>query len=133
MTVPLSELTLRLLDGPNFAVLATTNTDNSPQTSMMWIGRDGEDLVFSARASRLKNRNIKHQPSVSVILMNAKDPYEYVEIRGTATVEDAGGWELHDALSVKYDGKPADPEPPDWVRVVIRVQPQRLRDYPDNA
>lgn len=133
MTVPLSETARRLLDGPNFAVLATTNTDNSPQTSMMWIGRDGDDLVFSARASRLKNRNIRHQPAVSVILMNAADPYEYVEIRGTASIEESGGWDLHTALSVKYDGKPADPEPPDWVRVVIRVKPQRLRDYPPEA
>ena len=47
MTIALSETTLRLLDGRNYAVLATVNPDGSPQTSAVWVGRDGEDLLFS--------------------------------------------------------------------------------------
>ena len=47
MGIPLSEETLRLLDGKNYAVLATINPDGSPQTSVMWVGRDGGDLLFS--------------------------------------------------------------------------------------
>jgi hypothetical protein len=27
-----------LLDGRNYAVLATVNADGSPQTSVMWVG-----------------------------------------------------------------------------------------------
>ena len=41
MGIPLSDATLRLLDGKNYAVLATVNPDGSPQTSAMWVGRDG--------------------------------------------------------------------------------------------
>ncbi|HUY51320.1 MAG TPA: pyridoxamine 5'-phosphate oxidase family protein [Streptosporangiaceae bacterium] len=47
MAISLSAATLRLLDGRNYAVLATVNPDGSPHTSAMWVGRDGDDLLFS--------------------------------------------------------------------------------------
>jgi Pyridoxamine 5'-phosphate oxidase len=47
MGIALSEAALRLLDGRNYAVLATVNPDGSPQTSVMWVGRDGRDLLCS--------------------------------------------------------------------------------------
>ena len=47
MAISFNEETLRLLDGPNYAVLATINRDGSPHSSAMWVGRDGDDLVFS--------------------------------------------------------------------------------------
>jgi hypothetical protein len=56
MSVALSEATVALLDGRNYAVLATVNPDGSPQTSVVWVGRDGTDLLFSTVAGR--------QPSV---------------------------------------------------------------------
>jgi hypothetical protein len=30
-----------MVNGRNYAVLATVNPDGSPQTSVVWIGRDG--------------------------------------------------------------------------------------------
>ncbi len=36
MGISLSDETIRLLDGRNYAVLATVNHDGSPQTSAMW-------------------------------------------------------------------------------------------------
>ena len=39
MSIPLSEATFRLVDGKNFAVLATVNPGGSPQTSVAWAGR----------------------------------------------------------------------------------------------
>ena len=58
MAISLSDATLRLLDGRNYAVLATVNPDGSPQTSAMWIGRDGSDVLFSTVAGRRKHRNL---------------------------------------------------------------------------
>jgi Pyridoxamine 5'-phosphate oxidase len=44
MPIALIQPTLSLLDGRNYAVLATVNPDGSPQTSVVWVGRDGADL-----------------------------------------------------------------------------------------
>ena len=50
MGIPLNDATLRLLDGKNYAVVATVNPDGSPQTSVIWVGRDGGDVLFSTVA-----------------------------------------------------------------------------------
>jgi hypothetical protein len=34
-----------LIDGPNFATVATLNPDGSPQTSIVWVGLDEDTLV----------------------------------------------------------------------------------------
>src|ERR1700722_12768341 len=52
MGIRLAESATRLIDGRNYAVLATVNADGSPQTSVMWIGRDGDDVLFSTVEGR---------------------------------------------------------------------------------
>lgn len=119
----------RLAEGPNFATLATINPDGSPQTSVMWVGLDGDDLVFSTVVGRRTVRNIEREPRVSVTIVDHADPYNYVEIRGLASIEPAGGVELDEQLSRVYDGKAAEPDAPGVVRVVARVRPTRITGY----
>src|ERR1700716_452750 len=125
MGIPLSDAVRKLVDGKNYATLATINTDGSPQTSAMWVGLDGDDLLFSTLAGRLKERNMRRDPRVSVTIMDREDPENYTEIRGTATITEEGGRELDDRLSWKYDGKEAGEDVPGAVRVVVRVVPER--------
>ena len=53
MELGFSEATLSLLDGKNYAVLATVNPDGSPQTSVVWVGRDGKYLLMSTVEGRV--------------------------------------------------------------------------------
>jgi PPOX class probable F420-dependent enzyme len=122
----------RLAEGPNFATLATINPDGSPQTSQMWVGLDGDDLVFSTVDGRRKVRNMRRDPRVSVIIVDHADPYNYVEIRGLATMEPDGGVELDEQLSWVYDDKAADPDDPGVVRIVARVTPTKVTGYAVN-
>src|SRR5260370_650770 len=55
MSIQISESALRLVDGANYAVLATVNPDGSPQTSVVWVGRDGGDLLFSTVEGRVNH------------------------------------------------------------------------------
>ena len=43
-----------LLDGRPFAVLATLNPDGTPQTSVIWVARDGDVLSFPPTTSAAK-------------------------------------------------------------------------------
>jgi len=119
--ISLSGATIRLLDGRNYAVLATLNADGSPQTSAMWVGRDGNDLLMSTVQGRVKYRNMLRDPRVSVTVHDAADPENYVELRGRAMITPDPGGRLDNRLSWKYDGKDKDPDPPGAVRVVVRV------------
>jgi hypothetical protein len=46
------DTTRQLVDGRNFAVVATLNPDGSPQTSVVWVGLDDDAVVFSSTANR---------------------------------------------------------------------------------
>ena len=91
MTVTLPDTARRLLNPPVFAVLTTVNADGGPQSSVVWLRTEGDDLVFSTIRGRLKCRNMEREPRVSVCAYDPADPYTYVEVRGTVTMTEDGG------------------------------------------
>jgi PPOX class probable F420-dependent enzyme len=129
VAISFSDATLKLLDGKNYAVLATLNADGSPQTSAMWIGRDGEDLLFSTIEGRVKHRNMLRDPRISVTVLDAADPENYVELRGRVTMTPDIGRKIDTQLSRKYDGKDPDPDRPGAVRVVVRMTVDKATGY----
>jgi PPOX class probable F420-dependent enzyme len=126
MAITLDDTVRKLIDDPNFGIVATLNPDGSPQTSVLWIKRDGDDLLFCTVRGRRKERNMARDPRVSVTVLNDADGYEYIEIRGTASITEEGGRELINELSHKYDGKDFQTEPPSVVRVVVRVTAEHV-------
>jgi hypothetical protein len=64
--VGFDEETRELLDGRNFATVATVNPDGGPQTSLVWVARDGNTVLFSTTASRRKTRNLVRNPRVGL-------------------------------------------------------------------
>ena len=57
----------------NFATVATIDPDGGPQTSVVWIGLDDGDLVFSATEDRRKVRNLRRDPRLSVSITDAEN------------------------------------------------------------
>ena len=104
---------------------STVNPDGTPQASVVWAKRDGDDVLMSTTSTWQKARNLRKDPHASVTFCDPEDPFVYAEIRGEATVSEQGGRELIDELSVKYTGDRYPAEPEGTVRVVIRVTPER--------
>jgi PPOX class probable F420-dependent enzyme len=129
MSISLSDATLALLDGRNYAVLATVNPDGSPQTSVMWVGRDGNDLLFSTVEGRVKHRNMRRDPRVSVAVIDSSDPENYVELRGRVSMTPDVGRALDTRLSWKYDGQDPGQDRPGAVRVVVRMVVEKAAGY----
>jgi len=130
MSVSLSDAARKILDDPNLAVLGTINPDGSPQTSVVWVGTDGDDLVISSAAGRRKERNLHREPRVSLCVYDRADPERYVEVRGLAAVTEDTGRQLAVLLAEKYEG-PGSGEaflqlPPEVIRVVIRITVQKV-------
>ena len=121
MPFALSPATIDLLEGRNYAVLATINADGSPHTSTMWVGRDGGDVVMSTVEGRRKHRNMIRDPRVSLTVIDRADGENYVELRGRVTITPDVGLIVDNRLSWKYDGKDKDPDRVGMVRVVVRL------------
>ena len=129
MSILLSDATVALLDGKNYAILATINTDGSPQTSVLWVGRDGNDLLFSTVAGRVKHRNMERDPRVSVTVLDSADPENYVELRGRVSMTPDVGRRVDTQLSWKYDGRDPGEDRPGAVRVVVRMAVNKATGY----
>lgn len=132
MAVRLSTSARMLINGANPGILSTLNPDGSPQTSVVWVGQDGDDLVISSAAGRRKVRNLERDPRASLTIVDYEDMEQYIEVRGTATVAEDPGRALAVALGEKYNGPGGGQEfldrPPEEVRVVIRLTPLKIVD-----
>lgn len=129
MSIQFSAATLRLLDGRNYAVLATVNPDGSPQTSVVWVGRDGADLLFSTVEGRVKHRNMLRDPRVSVTVIDSLDPENYAELRGRVSITPDVGRLVDTRLSWKYDGRDPGADRPGAVRVIVRMTVDKVTGY----
>jgi PPOX class probable F420-dependent enzyme len=111
-----------LFDGRNFAVLSTLEPDGTPHSTVVWVGRDGDEIVIALPESRRKTANLRRDPRATVVIFDAASPYESAQVQGTASLEDDPGGTVVDRLSHKYTGGPypgfAGPNP-QWVTARI--------------
>ncbi len=127
-TLSESALASQFIDGVSFATLATVMKSGAPHTSVLWITRDGDDVLFSTVVGRQKHLNMQREPRVSLLVIDGQNPYRYLEVRGTVAMTEEGGRELIDRLADKYTGRAvytAD-EGTDNVRVVCRLSPTKI-------
>ncbi|HKN98456.1 MAG TPA: PPOX class F420-dependent oxidoreductase [Pseudonocardiaceae bacterium] len=129
MTEHFNEKIRQLLDGRNVATVATIGADGGPHTSVVWIGRDGDTVLFSSTAERQKVRNLRRDPRVSLTVFAADNPYQSVDIRGTAELVEDPEKALPETLSQKYLGQSYPPEPPETRRFTVRVTPRRITSF----
>lgn len=106
-----------------FLFLATVNKKGEPQVTPVWFDTDGEYILINTNEGRLKDRNMKSQPNVAMVIQDPNDPYRYLGIRGKVVSLTREGADEHiNMLSMRYYGKP-------WAyregqkRIIFKIQP----------
>jgi len=132
MAIPLSDEIRSLLDGPNFAHLATLMPDGSPQSVPVWVGREGDRVLICTGESSLKARNTLRDPRVSLSIVDFHDPYREAQLRGRVIERRPDGdFNYMDPISRKYTGKPFPFRSPEGrVTLVIEVEKARYSKLP---
>ncbi|HSB84880.1 MAG TPA: PPOX class F420-dependent oxidoreductase [Ilumatobacteraceae bacterium] len=101
--------------------LVTLNPDGSPQVTMIWVGRDGDELLVAHLGAGQKVRNVERDPRVALsIEMPGKSPIgldHYAVIHGTARITAGGAPQLLQELAPRFLGQgvkfpPMDDPPP---------------------
>lgn len=130
MTTELPQQAKDLLDASSFVVLATVNEDGSPQTSVLWASREDDTVLLSTVRGRKKERNMTRDPRASLLILDAANPYNYVEVRGSAVLSEEGGDTLINDLSLAYNGAVyTGDDGTGNVRVVVRLAPEHVVGY----
>jgi len=130
--VLISDEARALVESSALAHLVTLEPDGRPQMSCIWVGMDGDDIVFASLGPRRKLDNIARDPRVALSIegteFNAMGLKQYLVVHGNARIEEGGGPELLQRLAHTYLGAdvkfpPMDDPPPG---VVVRIAPERL-------
>lgn len=127
MPVPIPDDVKAILDEPVFVHVATVNPDGSPQVSVVWIDRAGDLIRFSTAEGRVKPRNLRHDPRVSLSFSPLDDPYRNVTISGRVAAIENNGYGLIDHLARKYRGVARyEWARPGEVRTDVTIVPERI-------
>ncbi len=128
MAESIPEKYLDLFKKPAFAHLATLMRDGSPQVTPVWVDYDEKYVRVNSALGRVKDKNMRRDPRVSLSIQDPENPYRYLEIRGKVVEITQNGADDHiNKLSQKYLGKPVYPyRKPGEVRVVYKIEPQKI-------
>jgi PPOX class probable F420-dependent enzyme len=129
MDITLNEAARDVLDGPHIAAIATSNPDGRPQSSVIFVKRDGNQVVFSTIKGRLKTRNMARNPRVSLLVADTRQP-RYLEIRGTVDITDDPEKRLLYEMYDRYMGGATPPPEPDAERLIVRITPEKVYQFP---
>ncbi len=125
--VQLSKAQIDFLRQPQFAHVGTVGSGGQPQVTAVWIDTDGERVIFNTSQGRLKARNLSRDPRVSISITDAQDPYRRLVIQGrVAEMVEGGAVDHINFLNQKYHGNPVYPLPPGQVRLIVKVDPERV-------
>jgi PPOX class probable F420-dependent enzyme len=127
----LSEKQAELLRGRNWGTVTTLRADGSPHSTPIWIDTDGENVLFNTAVGRAKERHLRRDPRISVVVLPADDQQSgYVSVTGTAELSEDGAVDHIDKLAKKYIG--ADKYPylqPGERRIIVKVTPEKIDGF----
>ncbi len=129
MKIELSKPVRDLLDGPNFAAVASLMEDGSPKVDTVWVGREGDLLLVASTDRTIKGKNLLRDARVALSVTEFENPYHQVQIRGRV-IEVRPDAELAgcDALAGVYLGGPF-PQRSHKGRVLFVIEPLVVRHY----
>ena len=126
----LDDEAVEIIEGKNLAYLATSMVDGSPHISPVWIDHDRDTLLVNTVPGRVKQKNVSRDPRVAISIVQEKNPYRHLFIRGRVIEQTQQGALTHiDRLSRKYLGK--DYPWNDKNRIILKIKTEYVRILSD--
>jgi PPOX class probable F420-dependent enzyme len=125
----ITEPIAKLIEGKNFAFIATLMKDGAPQATPTWIDIDNrKTLLINTAEGRQKQKNITRDPRVAISIIEHNNPYHMVMIRGRVVEQTNTGADEHiDKLAKKYLGLEKYPmRSPQEKRIILKIKPEKV-------
>jgi PPOX class probable F420-dependent enzyme len=126
----LPEKIREFLQQPFVGEVTTLRSDGSPHTTVVWVDVDTDEVLFNTVVGRAKERHLRHDPRVSLIVVDPQDTYKWVSITGKAELDTEGADDEIDKLAKKYLGQDSYPwRKPEEQRINVRIRPEHVENY----
>jgi PPOX class probable F420-dependent enzyme len=130
MAMKIPERLKKMLEDKAYGHVITFNTRGKPETTMVWMDIDGDELVFNTAEGRRKPANIRSDPRVIVSVQDRSNPQTYAVFHGKAQITDQGADAEIDKLAKRFLG--ADKYPyrqPNERRLNVRIAVDRIGGF----
>jgi PPOX class probable F420-dependent enzyme len=115
------------LEQPFVGEVTTLRPDGSPHTTVVWVDVDTDEVIFNTAVGRAKERYLRKDPRVSLIVVDPENSYRWVSVSGTAELSTEGADDEIDRLAKKYLDKDEYPwRKPEEQRINVRIRPDRV-------
>ncbi len=123
-----------LLEGVYHGVLTTFMPNGQPQSNVVWIDYDDENVLINTTMERQKGKNAKRNPKVSVLILDPIDGSTFLSIRGDVIeMVIIGAMDHLNQVTQKYaPGKnyygdifPIERKEKE-TRVILKIKPRRI-------
>ena len=123
----LDEKARKFLEEPFVGEVTTLRPDGSPHTTVVWVDVDTDVVMFNTAVGRAKERYLRNDPRVSLIVVDPENAYRWVSVDGTAELTTDGADAQIDKLAKKYLGQDEYPwRKPEEQRITVRIRPNRV-------
>jgi PPOX class probable F420-dependent enzyme len=117
-----------LLEAPNFASITTRSPDGLMHGAVVWLSLEDGVLAVNGAEGRAWSTHLETDPAIVLVVPDKDNPYEYVEIRGTASGSRDDADDHINRLAKKYIDQDEYPfRAPGEVRVKFTISPERIR------
>ena len=122
----------RFISEHRWCVVVSLRKDGTPTSSLNAYARDGDQIIISTQAHRLKTKTLENDPRITICVISNSEPFNYVSVEGMCEIQRDG---ITPATKAVFANLAATgyKEPPDieqWQReqgrVILRITPTRV-------
>jgi PPOX class probable F420-dependent enzyme len=131
MTASIPESHRDLLDGPVYVQMATYMKDGSIQVNPVWCSFDDEHILINSALGRVKDKNLRANPTVTILAMDPENSYRWLEVRGTVDeiTEDGADEHIDDLGELYLNQRPYPFRQEGEVRVIYKIKPLKVQAF----
>lgn len=119
-----------IAENPYVATATTLRPDGSPHNTIVWVDAQDGVVTFNTAVGRAKERYLRRDPRVAVLVVHPEDPYQWVAVSGRAELTTEGADEQIDHLAKKYLDQDEYPwRDPAQQRISVKIAPERVDSY----
>jgi len=117
----------KFLEQPFVGTVTTLRDDGSPHSTIVWVDTNTGEVSFNTATGRAKEKHLRRDPRVSLLVVDPENTYKWVAVSGTAQLTTDGADGQIDRRAKKYLGQDEYPwRNPEEERITVRITPEHV-------